>query len=168
MLLPPVTPCSKLVLQRCSAGLSMKTLLLRSRSELDQSPPLRLLRPLPASIDPHSWAGSGAIGRHHDGSVVPGVSADESGSDTFGEDCGHWDWVRVAVRGPCSSFSLCLSPASSGAERLVVVVVGEGWGEAQPAQKTQIKEVAAHAGGCEDTGYICGGDNEKREEGHTL
>lgn len=66
-----------------------EALALRPRRELDQSPPLRLLRPLPTSIDPHSWAGSGAIGRHYDGSVVPGVAADESGFDTFGEDRGH-------------------------------------------------------------------------------
>jgi hypothetical protein len=93
--LQSATPTSdsllKTLLQRCSAGSPMKPLLLRPRSKLDQSLPLKLLRPLPASIDPHSWAGSGAIGRRHDGSVVPGVSADESGSDTFGEDGGHWD-----------------------------------------------------------------------------
>lgn len=69
----------------------MKSVLLRPRRELDQSPPLRFLRPLPTSIDPYSGAGSWAIGGRHDGSVVPGVSADESGLDTFGEDCRHWD-----------------------------------------------------------------------------
>lgn len=125
---------------------------LRPGRELDQFSPHRLQRTLPRPIDLRFWAGSGTIDGRHEGSVAPGVPADEPGFDTVGKDCGHSDWTRMALRGPCPSFGLCLSPAGSGDWETCV-------GKAQAAQEAETKEIATHTGGCEDKDYICEGDN---------
>lgn len=67
----------------------------------------------------------------------------------------------MVLRGPCPSSGLCLLPASQVTGRLVL-------GKAQPAQQAQTKETAVHTGGYNNTGYICRGDNGKREEGQVL
>lgn len=60
-------------------------------------------------------------------------------------------------------------PTLASAYHLLVQVTGRRvWGKAWPAQQAQTKERAAHTGGYDNTGYICRGDNGKREEGQVL
>lgn len=60
-------------------------------------------------------------------------------------------------------------PALASAYHPLVQVTGRlVSGKAQPAQQAQTKETAVHTGGYNNTGYICRGDNGKREEGQVL
>lgn len=69
---------------------------------------------------------------------------------------GWWGGGGVPV--PALAFACCL----------LVQVTERRVGEGTAGPEGPTKEVAAHAGGYENAGYICGGDNEKREEGHVL